>query len=174
MFSHRLSYGFIYYSFHTSFSFIYFLSFLCTILCTFYILYSCTVLILFLISIFRYYSFPILFSCYTFHSSLSYLYYRIRSCSMLSSCTFHILLSCTIHILHIHLYFYILSVLFLCLYTYFHIKLYCTSCSCNCLYFHRIARLCFSYHIISYHILFIYISSVYTFPFLLCSCLRIP
>ena len=61
--------------------------------------------------------------CYTFHSSYSYLYYRIISCYMLSSCTFHILSSCTIHILHIHLYvlilsytlcFRILSVLFLC------------------------------------------------------------
>ena len=89
------------------------------------------------------------------HSSLSYLYYRILSCYMRSSCTFHILLSCTIPILHIHLFylsstlcFCILSVLFLCLYTYFHIKLYCTSCSCNCLYFHRIAMLCFSYHVI--------------------------
>ena len=35
-----------------------------------------------------------------------------------------------------------------CLYTYFHIKLYYTSCSCNCLYFHRIAMICFSYHVI--------------------------
>ena len=54
--------------------------------------------------------------------------------------------------------FRILSLLFLCSYTYFHIKLYCTSCSCNCLYFHRIARLCFSYHIISYafHIHFLF------------------
>ena len=82
------------------------------------------------------------------HYSLSYLYYRILSCYMRSSCTFHILLSCTIPILHIHLYFCILSVLFLCLYTYFHIKLYYTSCSCNCLYFHRITMLCFSYHVI--------------------------
>ena len=61
--------------------------------------------------------------CYTFHSSYSYLYYRILSCYMLSSCTFHILSSCTIRILHIHLYvlilsytlcFRILSVFFLC------------------------------------------------------------
>ena len=59
-----------------------------------------------------YCSFHILFSCYTFHSSLSYLYYRIRSCYMLSSCTFHILLSCTIHILHIHLYVHILSIIY--------------------------------------------------------------
>ena len=87
---------------------------------------------------------------------------------MRSSCTFHILLSCTIHILHIHLYFCILYVLFLCLYTYFHIKLYCTSCSCNCLYFHRIARLCFSYHIISYtfHIYFLCVYFSFSFIFM--------
>ena len=66
-------------------------------------------------------------------------------------CTFLLYLSYT-------LCFCILFVLFLCLYTYFHIKLYYTSCSCNCLYFHRIARLCFSYHIISYafHIHFLF------------------
>ena len=48
-------------------------------------------------------------SCYTFHSSFSYLYYRILSYYMLLSCTFHIPSSCTIHILHIHLYVLILS-----------------------------------------------------------------
>ena len=57
--------------------------------------------------------------CYTFHSSFSYLYYRIISYYMLLSCTFHMLSSC---IIHIHLYvliisytlcFRILSVLFL-------------------------------------------------------------
>ena len=62
-------------------------------------------------------------SCYTFHSSYSYLYYHILSCYMISSYTFHILSSCTIRILHIHLYvlilsytlcFRILSILFLC------------------------------------------------------------
>ena len=64
-------------------------------------------------------SFHILFSCYTFHSSLSYLYYSILSCYMHSSCTFHILLSCTIHILHIHLYVLILSIIyFVLLYTF--------------------------------------------------------
>ena len=47
--------------------------------------------------------------CYTFHSSFSYLYYRILSYYMLLSCTVHILSSCTIHILHIHLYVLILS-----------------------------------------------------------------
>ena len=53
------------------------------------------------------------------HSSLSYLYYCILSYYMCSSCTFHILLSCTIPILHIHLYVLILSILyFVLLYTF--------------------------------------------------------
>ena len=47
--------------------------------------------------------------CYTFHSSFSYLYYRILSYYMLLSCTFHMLSSCIIHILHINLYVLILS-----------------------------------------------------------------
>ena len=46
------------------------------------------------------------------HSSLSYLYYCILSYYMCSSCTFHILLSCTIPILHIHLYVLILSIIY--------------------------------------------------------------
>ena len=44
-----------------------------------------------------------------FHSSFSYLYYRILSYYMLLFCTFHILSSYTIHILHIHLCVLILS-----------------------------------------------------------------
>ena len=53
------------------------------------------------------------------HSSLSYLYYCILSYYRCSSCTFHILLSCTIPILHIHLYVLILSILyFVLLYTF--------------------------------------------------------
>ena len=91
------------------------------------------------------------------HSSLSYLYYRILSCYpvlflyFIYICTFLFYLSYT-------LCFCILSVLFLCLFTYFHMKLYCTSYSCDHLYFHRIARLCFSYHIILYtfHIHFLF------------------
>ena len=121
--------------------------------------------------------------CYTFHSSYSYLCYRILSCYMLSSCTFRIL--------HIHLYvlilsytlcFRILSVLFLCwlkantfisyhilsyvftyafmyfhiLYChiiYFHMLLYCISCSCNGILSSHSNAML----LISYHIL-------YTFP----------
>ena len=53
------------------------------------------------------------------HSSLSYLYYCILSYYRCSSCTFHILLSCTIPIFHIHLYVLILSILyFVLLYTF--------------------------------------------------------
>ena len=54
------------------------------------------------------------------NSSLSYLYYHILSDYMRSFCTFHILLSCTIHILHIHLYILILSIIyFVLLYTFY-------------------------------------------------------
>ena len=96
----------------------------------------------------------------------SYLYYRMLSCYMLSSYTFHILSSCTIRILHIQLYvlilsytlcFRILSVLFLFwlksntfisyLYFSYYVNLY--------LIFHisrRSTRLILlpSYHILSY------------------------
>ena len=64
-------------------------------------------------------SYPVPISCllscsgympmYTFHSSFSYLSYCILSYYMLLSFIFHILSSCTIHILHIHLYVLILS-----------------------------------------------------------------
>ena len=96
----------------------------------------------------------------------SYLYYRILSCYMISSYTCHTLSSCTVRILHIHLYvlilsytlcFRILSVLFLCwlksntfisyLYFSYYVNLY--------LIFHisrRSTRLILlsSYHILSY------------------------
>ena len=109
--------------------------------------------------------------CYTFHSSFSYLYYRILSYYMLLPCTFHIMSSCTIHILHIHLYvliisytlcFRILSVLFLYwfkvntfisyLYFSYYVNFY--------LIFHISRRsirliLLLSYHILSY--VFIYV-----------------
>ena len=127
-------------------------------------------------------------TCYTFHSSFSYLYYRIHSYYMLLSCTFHILSSCTIHILHIHLYvlilsytlcFRILSVLFLYwfkantfisyLYFSYYVNFY--------LIFHISCRsirliLLLSYHILSYvfmcfHILYF----SYTFLFSLLSVL---
>ena len=81
------------------------LSVLCLI--TFYVLLHISFFILYLYHV----SFHVVATrpCYTFHSSFSYLYYRILSYYMLLSCTFHILSSCTIHILHIHLYALILS-----------------------------------------------------------------
>ena len=109
--------------------------------------------------------------CYSFHSSFSYLYYRILSYYMLLSCTFHMLSSCTIHILHIHLYvlilsytlcFRILSVLFLYwfktntfisyLYFSYYVNLYLIFPISR-----RSIRLIFllSYHILSY--VFIYV-----------------
>ena len=134
--------------------------------------------------------------CYTFHSSYSYLYYRILSCYMLSSCTFHILSSCTSHILHIHLYvlilsytlcFRILSILFLCclkantfisyLYFSYYVNFY--------LIFHishKIIRLILllSYHILSYvftyafmyfHILYCHIIYLHVLLYCIsCSC----
>ena len=112
------------------------------------------------------YSYHVLFHvvatrpCYTFHSSYSYLYYRILSCYMLSSCTFCIL--------HIHLYVLILSftlcfrifyVPFLCwlkadtFISYLYYKTYTfTIISYTVICFH----ICFhvlSYSVLSYHIL---------------------
>ena len=95
-------------------------------------------------------------------------FHFILYCHILLPYIFILYFSYTILSYDFHrLFFCILSVLFLCLYTYFHIKLYCTSYSCNCLYFHRIARLCFSYHIISYtfhiHFLCVYFSFSFIF-----------
>ena len=130
--------------------------------------------------------------CYTFHSSFSYLYYRILSYYMLLSCTFHILSSCTIHILHIHLYalilsytlcFRILSVLFLYwfkantfksyLYFSYYVNFY--------LIFHISRRsirliLLLSYHILSYVFIYVFMCFhilyfSYTFLFSLLSTL---
>ena len=46
------------------------------------------------------------------------------------------------------------------------IILYFTSYSCNCLYFHRIARLCFSYHIISYTFHIHFLCGYFSFSFI--------
>ena len=108
------------------------------------------------------------------HSSLSYLYYCILSYYRCSSCTFHILLSCTILILHIHLYVLILSILyFVLLYTFhtFSLVYILIFISCYnvllilvtvCTF---IAKQGYASHIISYYVLFISIPFVYTFPF---------
>ena len=102
-----------------------------TVIIYFPIFSSCTFHILFCIPISSTLHIPILimslvyvFFIFRFydllHSSLSYLYYRILSCYMRSFCTFHILLSYTIHILHIHLYILIISIIyFVFLYTFY-------------------------------------------------------
>ena len=116
------------------------------------------------------------FSCTFIFYLLSVLYLFISfSCTIL--CTFHILYLCTVHILFSYIYIHVLFIsytVFLLYFSYvfvyyaFHILyLYFTSCSCNGLYFHRIARLCFSYHIISYtlhlHFLCVYFSFSFIF-----------
>ena len=141
---------------------------------------------------------------YTFHSSYSYLYYRILSCYMLSSCTFHILSSCTIRILHIHLYvqilsytlcFRILSVLFLCwlkantfisylyfsyyvnIYLIFHISEYKTYTFTIISYTVICFHICFhvrSYSVLSYHILSSYTFYLFICVFIYSYHLRIP
>ena len=105
-----------------------------------YLILSCT--FIYILILFIYCSFICLLS-------VSSLFHVVSHVSIL--CLWHMLYlyfsyihihTCTIayiHILSSTLCFRILSLLFLCSYTYFHIKLYCTSCSCNCLYFHRIA-----------------------------------
>ena len=85
-----------------------------------------------------YCSFPILFSCYTFHVIV--IYYA-----------FHLILSYTFRVIDtLFLVLVYCSYTFHVLYFLYTVILYFTSCSCNCLYFHRIAVLCFSYHVISY------------------------
>ena len=92
---------------------------------------------------FRLHIMSLVYICFVFrfydllHSMYYYVYHSLYipytlpiSCHFLISYTF-ITFSC-VHILI------------------FHINLYCTTCSCNCLYFHRIAVLCFSYHVISH------------------------
>ena len=160
MFSHMFSCVFIYYTFHIPFSFIYFLYFTCSypfrVLYFVLSLYCIHALFMyyFHIPIFMYCSFHILFSCYIFHMIVIY-------------CAFHLILSYTFRVIDtLFLVLVYLSYTFLfhipyCSYT-FHVRyfsytviLYFTSCSCNCLYFHRIAVLCFSYHVIySIHVIF--------------------
>ena len=153
MFSHMLSCVFIYYTFHIPFSFIYFLYFTCSypFSVLYFVLSIYCIHVLFMyyfhIPIFMYCSFHILFSCYTFHMIVIY-------------CAFHILYFSYAFL------FYILycSYTFHVLYFSYTVILYFTSCSCNCLYFHRIAVLCFSYHVIY---------SIHVISFLV-SCLQIP
>ena len=182
MFSHMFSCVFIYYTFHIPFSFIYFMYFTCSypfrvlyfVLSIYYIhvLFMCY----FHIPIFMYCSFHILFSCYTFHMIVIYCAFHLILSYTILSYDIHILcFSYAFHILYLSYTFRVIATLFLvlvylsytflfhilyCSYT-FHVLyfsytviLYITSCSCNCLYFHRIGLLCFSFHVIySIHVI---------------------
>ena len=112
----------------------FFISFSCTTFCTFYILYS-----------------------YTVHTLFSYTVFIYCSCTIfiyLYSCTVHVLFSSSyIHVLFISyivflLYFsYDSHILYFSSYTVILYLPIFSSCYYNCLYFHRIAVLCFSYHV---------------------------
>ena len=117
---------------------------------------------------------------YTFHTyifilvlSRTFIFYLsstlcFRILSLLFMC-FHIF-SYDIHILcfsdAFHILYFSYDFHIMCFsYAFLFYTLYCSytfhvlsSCSCNCLYFHRIAVLCFTYHVISF----------------LVSCLQIP
>ena len=98
-------------------------------------LYSCTVHFL--------YCFPVI------------LFIRL---SLLCTCICCHIFSYDIHILYFSYAFRILCSSYTILFIFFSytmyfsytVILYFSSCSCNCLYFNRIAVLCFSYHVISY------------------------
>ena len=78
---------------------------------------------------------PMLYFSFNFlFSPLSVLYLFI---------SFSYTILCTFYILYSYIYIHVLFISYI-------VFLYFTSCSCNCLYFHRIAVLCFSYHVISY------------------------
>ena len=85
MFSPMLSCVFIYYTFHIPLSFIYFLYFTCSFpfRVLYFVLSIYCIHVLFIyyfhISIFIYCSFPILFSCYTFHMAFSFMYLHMLS-----------------------------------------------------------------------------------------------
>ena len=106
--------------------------------------------------------FHILYFSYTFLFSLLSALYLFISFSCTTLCNFYILYSCTVHILFSYTYIHVLFIsytVFLLYFTYdnyilcfssYTVILYFpifSSCSYNCLYFHRIAVLCFSYHV---------------------------
>ena len=126
MFSYMFSSVLIYYTFHIPFYFLYFL----LVLCTFHIL-SYTFLCHFhILSYTMYFSYTVLF-----HILLSCTF----NCILSSHSSAMLLISCYIlYAFHLHIL----------------VILYFTSCSYNCLYFHRMAVLCFSYHVIySIHVI---------------------
>ena len=129
MFSPMLSCVFIYYTFHIPFSFIYFLYFTCSF--PFRVLY-------FVLSIYCIHVLFISYTVFMLYFSYGFLFY--------------VLTYVVIYFYMIFIY-YAFHMLFVCyafhiLYFSYTVILYFTSCSCNCLYFHRIAVLRFSYHVI--------------------------
>ena len=142
----------LYFSFNFLFSLLsvlyLFISFSYTILCTFSILYSCNVHVLF-----SYTYIHVLFISYTvflLYFSYGFLFYVLAYVVIY----FHmIFIYYAFHMLFVYYAFHILYlfIYFSCtIFFSYTVILYFTFCSCNCLYFHRIAVLCFSYHVISY------------------------
>ena len=111
-----------------------------------------------------------------YYSFLKYcfiIYFLIRSCIVIlyfpifSSCTFHILISCTIHFSYHIPCAFIYFLYFSCVHILIFISIYTVLLVLITVYFHRITRLCFSYHIISYtfhiHFLCVYFSFSFIF-----------
>ena len=114
----------------------------------------------FLYTVFMYCSYTIFI--YLYSCTVHFLYYfpviLVIWLSLLCTCICCHIFSYDIHILCFSYAFRILcfsyTILFICfsytMYFPYTVILHFSSCSCNCLYFHRIAVLCFSYHVISY------------------------
>ena len=128
MFSYMFSCVFIYYTFHIPFYFLYFLYFTCSY--PFRVLHF--VLSIYCIHILSYTIIIYLYS-YTVHVLFSYTYIHVL---FISYTVFLLYFSYDNHILCFSSYTVVL---------YFPIF---SSCSYNYLYFHRIAVLCFSYHVL--------------------------
>ena len=137
-----------------------FISFSCTILCTFYILHLCTVHFLHCFTVIIFIWLSLLCTCISCHIPS----YDIHILCFSYTILFHILY---FHMLFVYYAFHLLYlfIYFSCtMYFSYTVILYFSSCSCNCLYFHRITVLCFSYHVIY---------SIHVISFLV-SCLQIP
>ena len=106
---------------------------------------------------------------YTVISYIVILYFTSCSCNCIlsSHSSAMLLISCYIlYAFHLHILVIYFSLSYNVLFIYFSytVILYFTSCSYNCLYFHHIAVLCFSYHVInSIHVIsFLGFMSAYT------------
>ena len=155
------------YTFHLPFSFLYFLYFTCSY--PFRVLY-------FVLSIYCIHVLFISYTVFLLYFSYDFLFYVLAYVviylhMIFIYCAFHILyffIYCTFHMLFVYYAFHILYlfIYFSCtMYFSYTVILYFSSCSCNCLYFHRIAVLCFSYHVI-------YSIHVISFRFHVCKYLR--